>query len=149
MNSILATSSIDGRYKNITYILENYFSEYALFKYRVKVEIEYFIKLCNKLNIKSINENYLNQIKDKFNQEECLKIKQIETRINHDVKSVEMYIGNHFTENNHPHKNLIHFGLTLVPFLVIYPFLRILPFEHFFLSINIVYIFNIIYIILK
>ena len=112
MNSILATSSIDGRYKNITYILENYFSEYALFKYRVKVEIEYFIKLCNKLNIKSINENYLNQIKDEFNQEECLKIKQIETRINHDVKSVEMYIGNHFTENNHQHKNLIHFGLT-------------------------------------
>ena len=46
MNSILSVSSIDGRYRAITNILENYFSEYSFFKYRVKVEIDYFKKLC-------------------------------------------------------------------------------------------------------
>ncbi len=112
MNSILSISSIDGRYRNITYNLENYFSEYSFFKYRVKVEINYFINLCKELNITTIDENYLNSIKNNFNQEECLKIKQIESKINHDVKSVEVYIGNKFTESGHYHKNLIHFGLT-------------------------------------
>ena len=112
MNSILSTSSIDGRYVNVTYPLQEYFSEYALFKYRVGVEIDYFIKLCNNLNITTIDINYLNSIKNEFNKQECLKIKQIESEINHDVKSVEMYILNKFTETGHYHKNLIHFGLT-------------------------------------
>jgi len=112
MNSILSTSSIDGRYVNVTYPLQDYFSEYALFKYRVGVEIDYFIKLCNNLNITTIDINYLNSIKNEFNKQECLKIKQIESEINHDVKSVEMYILNKFTETGHYHKNLIHFGLT-------------------------------------
>ena len=112
MNSILSTSSIDGRYVNVTYPLQDYFSEYALFKYRVGVEIDYFIKLCNNLNITTIDINYLNYIKNEFNKQECLKIKQIESEINHDVKSVEMYILNKFTETGHYHKNLIHFGLT-------------------------------------
>ena len=112
MNSILSTSSIDGRYVNVTYPLQEYFSEYALFKYRVGVEIDYFIKLCNNLNIKTIDINYLNSIKNEFNKQDCLKIKQIESEINHDVKSVEMYILNKFTETGHYHKNLIHFGLT-------------------------------------
>tara|TARA_Y100000590_G_scaffold447390_1_gene582580 strand:+ start:70 stop:1401 length:1332 start_codon:yes stop_codon:yes gene_type:complete len=112
MNSILSISSIDGRYQNITYKLQDYFSEYALFRYRVKVEIEYFIELCKELNISTIDKIYLNKIKNEFNQEECLKIKQIESKINHDVKSVEVYIGNKFTESGHYHKNLIHFGLT-------------------------------------
>ena len=112
MNSILSTSSIDGRYVNVTYPLQEYFSEYALFKYRVGVEIDYFIKLCNNLNITTIDINYLNSIKNEFNKQECLKIKQIESEINHDVKSVEMYILNKFTETGYYHKNLIHFGLT-------------------------------------
>ncbi len=112
MNSILSTSSIDGRYVNVTYPLQDYFSEYALFKYRVGVEIDYFIKLCNNLNITTIDINYLNSIKNEFNKQDCLKIKQIESEINHDVKSVEMYILNKFTETGHYHKNLIHFGLT-------------------------------------
>ena len=112
MNSILSISSIDGRYRVITNILENYFSEYSLFRYRVKVEIDYFKKLCKILNINNINQEFLDKIKNEFNQGECLKIKQIETQINHDVKAVEMYIGNKFTEINHLHKNLIHFGLT-------------------------------------
>ena len=112
MYSILAISPIDGRYRNITYDLENYFSEYGFFKYRVKVEIDYFINLCKELNIITLDVNYLNSIKTEFNKEECLKIKQIETNINHDVKAVETYIGNKFTESGHFHKNLIHFGLT-------------------------------------
>ena len=112
MNSILAISPIDGRYRNVTHILEDYFSEYGLFKYRVKIEIDYFINLCETLNITTIDKNYLNSIKKEFNKDECLKIKQIETSINHDVKAVEIYIGNKFRESGHFHKNLIHFGLT-------------------------------------
>ena len=75
MNSILAISPIDGRYRNVTHILEGLFSEYGLFKYRVKIEIDYFINLDIKYNYK----NYLNSIKKEFNKDECLKIKQIET----------------------------------------------------------------------
>ena len=112
MNSILSISSIDGRYRVITNILENYFSEYSFFKYRVKVEIDYFKKLCKILDINNINEELLDKIKNEFNKLECLKIKQIESEINHDVKAVETYIGDKFTENNHLHQNLIHFGLT-------------------------------------
>lgn len=112
MNSILSISPIDGRYRGITNVLEGYFSEYALFKYRTIIEIDYFISLCKELNIPEIDINYLNSIKSDFNKDECLKIKQIETKINHDVKSVEIYIGDKFTQTGHFHKNLIHFGLT-------------------------------------
>lgn len=112
MNSILSVSSIDGRYTSITNILENYFSEYALFRYRVKVEIDYFKKLCEILNINNIDIELLNKIKNEFNKNECFKIKQIESEINHDVKAVEIYIRDKFTENNHLYQNLIHFGLT-------------------------------------
>ena len=112
MNSILSISPIDGRYRGITNVLEGYFSEYALFKYRTIIEIDYFISLCKELNIPDININYLNSIKSNFSKDECLKIKQIETKINHDVKSVEIYIGDKFMQTGHLHKNLIHFGLT-------------------------------------
>lgn len=112
MNTILSISPIDGRYRGITNVLEEYFSEYALFKYRTRVEIDYFISLCKELNIAEININYLNSIKSDFSKEECLKIKEIERKINHDVKSVEIYIGEKFTQTGHFHKNLIHFGLT-------------------------------------
>jgi len=112
MNSILSISPIDGRYRGITNVLEGYFSEYALFKYRTIIEIDYFKNLCKELNILEIDIDYLNSIKNDFNEEECLKIKQIETIINHDVKSVEIYIGNKFRKSGHYHKNLIHFGLT-------------------------------------
>lgn len=111
MESILSLTSIDGRYRSLTNKLENYFSEYGLFKYRVKVEIDYLIKLCDQLNI-TINKEYLNSIKNNFNKDECMKIKQIESKINHDVKSVELYIGNKFNDIGESLKNLIHFGLT-------------------------------------
>ena len=111
MESILSLTSIDGRYRSLTNKLENYFSEYGLFKYRVKVEIDYLIKLCDQLNI-PINKEYLNSIKNNFNKDECMKIKQIESKINHDVKSVELYIGNKFNDIGESLKNLIHFGLT-------------------------------------
>ena len=111
MNSILSITSIDGRYRSITHDLEKYFSEYGLFKYRVKVEIEYLIKLCETLNI-SINNEYLKSIINNFSKDECMKIKQIESKTNHDVKSVELYIGNKLNEIKDYRKNLIHFGLT-------------------------------------
>ena len=111
MNSILSISPIDGRYRSITHNLEKYFSEYGLFKYRVKIEIEYLIKLCETLNI-SINNEYLKSIINNFSKDECMKIKQIESKTNHDVKSVELYIGNKLREIGESHKNLIHFGLT-------------------------------------
>jgi adenylosuccinate lyase len=112
MDTIMAITSIDGRYKKNTSKLENYFSEYGLFKYRTHIEIDYFIALCKELNIEDINQEYLNNIKKNFNKEECLKIKEIERTTNHDVKSVEIYIGNNFDEEKHKYKNLIHFGLT-------------------------------------
>lgn len=111
MNSILSITSIDGRYRSITHDLEKYFSEYGLFKYRVKIEIEYLIKLCETLNI-SINNEYLKSIINNFSKDECMKIKQIESKTNHDVKSVELYIGNKLNEIKDYRKNLIHFGLT-------------------------------------
>ena len=111
MNSILSISPIDGRYRSITHNLEKYFSEYGLFKYRVKIEIEYLIKLCETLNI-SINNEYLKSIINNFSKDECMKIKQIESKTNHDVKSVELYIGNKLNEIKDYRKNLIHFGLT-------------------------------------
>ena len=109
MNSILSISPIDGRYTGITNVLEGYFSEYALFKYRTIIEIDYFISLCKELNIPDIDINYLNSIKSNFSKDECLKIKQIETKINHDVKSVEIYIGDKFMQTGHLHKNLIEY----------------------------------------
>ena len=111
MNSILSISPIDGRYRSITHNLEKYFSEYGLFKYRVKIEIEYLIKLCEILNV-SISNEYFKSIINNFDKEECMKIKQIESKTNHDVKSVELYIGNKLREIGESHKNLIHFGLT-------------------------------------
>lgn len=145
MNSILSVSSIDGRYRAITNILENYFSEYSFFRYRVKVEIDYFNKLCKTLNISNINEELLKKIKNEFSKLECLKIKQIEFEINHDVKAVEIYIGDKFTENNHLHKNLIHFGLTSQDINNVSISLSIKDYINDIFYINISKIINLIY----
>ena len=124
---LLAISPIDGRYYKYTSILRNYFSEYAFIKYRLYIEIEYLIFLLeNKRVLQSINlEDIFNKyslteifriIKNiyiNFNPEECLKIKEIEKKTNHDVKSIEYYIKNKLLE--YKLDNLvpfIHFGLT-------------------------------------
>jgi len=118
IDSLKAISPVDGRYNNKTSILQNYFSEYALIKYRVQVEIEYFIALCNsqitELNHFSSDKfTQLRKIYQNFNHQDASRIKQIEEKTNHDVKAVEYFIKEKFKELNiDEFKEFIHFGLT-------------------------------------
>ena len=118
IDSLKAISPIDGRYNNKTSILQNYFSEYALIKYRVRVEIEYFIALCNnqitELNHFSSDKfTQLRKIYQNFNHQDASRIKEIEEKTNHDVKAVEYFIKEKFKELNiNEFKEFIHFGLT-------------------------------------
>lgn len=118
MDSLLAISPIDGRYRNKVEKLENYFSEKALIQYRVRIEIEYFIALCNiplealkdfnKDNFESLRDIYRN-----FSVEDAQRVKDIEKVTNHDVKAVEYFIKEKFDALNlSKHKEYIHFGLT-------------------------------------
>ena len=113
-----AISPIDGRYASKTSELNDYFSEKALIKYRLIVEIEYFISLCefniNELKdfdsnkFESIREIYLN-----FSSTDAAEIKEIEKTTNHDVKAVEYYLKNKFLALNlSDYSEFIHFGLT-------------------------------------
>src|SRR5687768_2826135 len=94
LSSLSAISAIDGRYRKQVQHLDEYFSEYALMKYRVHVEIEYLIMLSEKkffkLSAKSITE--LNKLKDEFGISDAQEIKKIEITTNHDVKAVEYFI---------------------------------------------------------
>lgn len=118
LNELMAVSPVDGRYWNKVSELGDYFSEYALIRYRVLVEVEYFIKLCSiplpqlkKLNKKEVQQ--LRAIYRAFDSNEALKVKEIEKTINHDVKAVEVYLRNKFDEINlSEYKEFIHFGLT-------------------------------------
>ena len=111
MDTLLNITSIDGRYNNLTKDLLAFFSEYGLFRYRLIVEVNYIYLLCNKLKL-IIDQDKLFKIIYDFNYEECIKIKEIENKIKHDVKSVEKYLHIKFDEFDIPYKNLIHFGLT-------------------------------------
>ena len=116
--SIHAISPIDGRYRNVVQVLSNYFSEFALIKYRVKVEIEYFIRLCELPlpQLKGIHSNQfkaLRNIYENFTEADAIKIKGIEAVTNHDVKAVEYFLKEHFDRLNMiSYKEFIHFGLT-------------------------------------
>lgn len=118
MNSLLAISPIDGRYRNKVEKLENYFSEKALIQYRVRIEIEYFIALCNiPLNaLKDFNKDKFESLRDiyrNFSVEDAQRVKDIEKITNHDVKAVEYFIKEKFDALNiSKHKEYIHFGLT-------------------------------------
>lgn len=118
LTSLTAVSPIDGRYRNKTAVLSDYFSEYALIRYRVRVEIEYFIALCEQQlpQLKGINKDVyddLRQIYICFSQEDAEKIKSIESVTNHDVKAVEYFIKEKFDELSlEQYKEFIHFGLT-------------------------------------
>ncbi len=118
MNSLLAISPIDGRYRNKVEKLENYFSEKALIQYRVRIEIEYFIVLCNiPLNtLKDFNKDKFESLRDiyrNFSVEDAQRVKDIEKITNHDVKAVEYFIKEKFDALNiSKHKEYIHFGLT-------------------------------------
>jgi len=111
-----AISPIDGRYHNKTKELSPYFSEYALFKYRVQVEIEYFIALSEEENIVKLSpaqKEKLRHIYTSFTPENAERIKEIEAVTNHDVKATEYYIKENLSDLDlESEKEWIHFGLT-------------------------------------
>ena len=118
LTNLNAISPIDGRYRNKVEPLALYFSEEALIKYRVKVEIEYFIALCE-IPLPQLADfdrslfGELRKIYIGFSTEDAQKIKDIERITNHDVKAVEYFIKEKFdTLQLHHYKEFIHFGLT-------------------------------------
>ena len=118
LSSLNAISPIDGRYRNKVNELAPYFSEEALIKYRVLVEIEYFIALCEipLPQLKSVDKNIFDDLRaiyKDFSSEDALAIKKIESVTNHDVKAVEYFIKEKFDALGlSQYKEFIHFGLT-------------------------------------
>jgi len=118
VNQLTAVSPIDGRYHPKTAMLSPYFSEMALFQYRVKVEIEYFIALC-KLPLPQLQGvatssfDELRTIYQNFTESDVVKIKKIESITNHDITAVEYFIKHKMDEIGlENHKEFIHFALT-------------------------------------
>lgn len=118
LNKLTAISPIDGRYRDKTDELAAFFSEYALIKYRVWVEVEYFIALCE-ADIPSLEHvdrqlfAKLRALYENFTEEDALKIKDIEKITNHDVKAVEYFLKEKFDKLQlSDYKEFIHFGLT-------------------------------------
>ena len=117
-NNLKSISPIDGRYSKISDKISRYFSEYALIKYRVYVEIEYFKALCDiplkqLASISSSDKKKISAIASKFSLENANRIKKIEQKINHDVKAVEYFIKEEFDDLGlKNYKEFIHFGLT-------------------------------------
>ena len=118
MQPLTAISPIDGRYRDKVENLANYFSESALIRYRVTVEIEYFIALCEIPfpQLAGFNHDLFEQLREiyrNFTVEDAQKIKDIEKITNHDVKAVEYFIKEKFDALHlHDYKEFIHFGLT-------------------------------------
>ena len=118
LNTLNAISPIDGRYRNKVDNLAPYFSEKALIQYRVKVEIEYFIALCEiplpqLIAVDKAIYPSLRKIYEDFSDADAQQIKDIEKITNHDVKAVEYFIKEKFDNLNlHTFKEFIHFGLT-------------------------------------
>lgn len=117
MTTLTAISPIDGRYRNKVADLENYFSEFALMKYRTHVEIEYFIYLSNVIEqigtLSATQIQSLRAIVKDFSTEHALRIKEIEKTTNHDVKAVEYFIKENIQDEDLKQKSeFIHFGLT-------------------------------------
>ena len=119
LDILTAISPVDGRYRGKTAKLADYFSEFALIRYRVRVEIEYFISLCElplpqlaTFN-KQVFENLRNIYKN-FTEEDAARVKEIESITNHDVKAVEYFIKEEFDKIGglDAYKEFIHFGLT-------------------------------------
>jgi adenylosuccinate lyase len=118
LNRLTAISPIDGRYRDKTEALFPFFSEYALIKYRVQVEIEYFIALCEAgiNSLQNVDENQfdlLRAIYKGFDEDDAQDIKEIEKITNHDVKAVEYFLKEKFDKLHlSEQKEFIHFGLT-------------------------------------
>ena len=119
LDLLTAISPVDGRYRGKTAPLADYFSEYALIRYRVRVEIEYFITLCELPlpQLASFDHSLFDRLRDiyrHFNEESAQHVKGIEKITNHDVKAVEYFIKEEFDKIGglEPYKEFIHFGLT-------------------------------------
>lgn len=119
LDLLTAISPIDGRYRGKTEKLADYFSEYALIRYRIRVEIEYFITLCELPlpQLKTFDQSLFPRLRDiylKFNEVGAARVKEIEKTTNHDVKAVEYYIKEQFDAIGglDAFKEFIHFGLT-------------------------------------
>lgn len=119
LDALTAVSPIDGRYRSKTECLADYFSEYALIRYRVRVEIEYFITLCELPlpQLESFNSALFEQLRDiyrNFDEASAARVKEIESITNHDVKAVEYFIKEEFDKIGglDNYKEFIHFGLT-------------------------------------
>ncbi len=118
LDTLNAISPIDGRYRSKVEILKEYFSEYALIHYRVRIEVEYFISLCD-IDLPQLSsfdkDNYqiLRNIYEKFTEEDAMRVKEIEKVTNHDVKAVEYFLKEKFKEIGfETFSEFIHFGLT-------------------------------------
>ncbi|CAD8170242.1 unnamed protein product [Paramecium octaurelia] len=122
-STLTAISPLDGRYASQTGVIKDYFSEYALMKYRIKVEIEWLKFLHSKnmikqgnsvLNLTALDLTYLDLIYDKFDVTKSFRVKQIESTTNHDVKSIEYYIKEELDKNPilHSMKEYVHFCCT-------------------------------------
>ena len=119
LDILTAVSPIDGRYRSKTAQLAEYFSEYALIRYRVRVEIEYFIMLCELPlpQLQGVDKAlfpYLRSIYQNFSEADAARVKEIESVTNHDVKAVEYFIKEQFDKEPAliPFKEFVHFGLT-------------------------------------
>ena len=118
LDCLTAISPIDGRYRSKTAPLASYFSEYALMRYRVRVEVEYFIALCElplpQLQDFPVEAERLRDIWRNFTEKDAARIKEIESVTNHDVKAVEYFIKEKFDAMGglDSYKEFIHFGLT-------------------------------------
>ena len=117
--SLIAVSPIDGRYASKTSELQNYFSEYALMKYRVRVEIEYYIALCELPLPQLVSVDHalfpkFREIYQNFSLEDAQRVKDIESVTNHDVKAIEYFIKEKFDAIGglEQYKEFVHFGLT-------------------------------------
>ncbi|HYF31055.1 MAG TPA: adenylosuccinate lyase [Chitinophagaceae bacterium] len=115
LTALTAISPVDGRYRNQVQHLDEYFSEFALIKYRVLVEVEYFLFLGDKkfFNLPQAVKKKLQQVAENFSMEDAMTIKQTESITNHDVKAVEYFLKSKLEEANAGNlKEWIHFGLT-------------------------------------
>ena len=115
LHALTAISPLDGRYRSQLQQLGEYFSEYALIKYRVQVEVSYFIFLSEKkfFTISAATKKHLLAIVENFSLEDALEIKKIERTTNHDVKAVEYFLKTRLDQTKDAEsKEWIHFGLT-------------------------------------
>jgi adenylosuccinate lyase len=115
LTPLTAVSPIDGRYRKHTQNLDEYFSEFALIKYRIQVEVEYFLFLSGKkfFKLPAKTEKHLKKLAENFGLEDAQEVKQIEFTTNHDVKAVEYFLKNELEKSGAGGiKEWIHFGLT-------------------------------------